>query len=49
MNEKGYSCVILAVGHNEFQTLDLDVIKAAESFVYDVKSFLPSSSVDAKL
>ena len=42
-----YSAVILAVAHNEFQTLSIQ--SSASHVVYDVKSFFPKHLVDARL
>ena len=48
-----YDAVVLAVGHNEFQQLGGDGIRAYgkpdASVVYDVKCILPRSAVDGRL
>ncbi len=35
-----YDAIVLGVAHNEFKTLDLDVLKKEKSVVYDVKGIL---------
>jgi UDP-N-acetyl-D-galactosamine dehydrogenase len=42
-----YDALILAVAHKEFQTLNM--VKNEHQVVYDIKSFLPKSFVDARL
>ena len=44
-----YSAIILTVSHNEFLEIDLDAIKDENSFVFDIKGFLPQNLVDARL
>ena len=44
-----YDAVILAVSHREFEGLDLDKLKADNTVVYDVKSFLPPHAYDQRL
>ncbi|MBO3116699.1 nucleotide sugar dehydrogenase [Winogradskyella sp. DF17] len=44
-----YDAIILAVSHNEFLNMSLDNLKAQSCVVFDVKSLLPSNSVDARL
>ena len=46
-NIKQYSAIILAVAHKEFKTWDLK--KSDEQVIYDVKSVLDKSLVDARL
>lgn len=43
-----FDAIVLAVSHNEFASLDLDMLKKEKTIVYDVKSFL-NSKVDGKL
>jgi UDP-N-acetyl-D-galactosamine dehydrogenase len=42
-----YSAIILAVAHKEFKNWDLK--KSDKQVIFDVKSFLPKESVDARL
>lgn len=45
-----YDAIILAVAHNEFKTLDLNLLKSGEhAVVFDTKAFLDRSMVDARL
>lgn len=46
---KKYHAVILAVGHQEFSSLDLNQMKEPRAIVYDVKGFLDKSSITARL
>jgi UDP-N-acetyl-D-galactosamine dehydrogenase len=47
---KKYDAIILAVSHKEFLDLNLNLLKASEnSILYDVKSFLNRTLVDARL
>lgn len=49
LNSK-YEAIILAVGHTEFRSIDLQSLKANENTViYDVKSFLPKELVTDRL
>lgn len=47
--EAKYDAIILAVAHNEFTNLNLDVLKAENAIVYDVKAFLPNGTYDSRL
>ncbi|KAA4956515.1 nucleotide sugar dehydrogenase, partial [Bacteroides fragilis] len=40
VNEKKYDAIILAVGHNEFKTIDIKALGNDISVVFDVKCFL---------
>jgi UDP-N-acetyl-D-galactosamine dehydrogenase len=44
-----YHAVILAVSHQEFAAIELDKLKEKNAVVYDIKGFLPKSSVTARL
>lgn len=44
-----YDAIVLAVSHNEFLELDLDKLKSDIGVIFDVKSLLPKTSVDARL
>src|SRR5258706_5246096 len=44
-----YHAVVLAVGHKEFLTINLEQVKEPNAIVYDVKGFLGKSSVTARL
>ena len=44
-----FDIVILAVGHNEFLTLEFDKLRKPKSIVYDIKGVLPKEIIDARL
>lgn len=44
-----YSCIILAVGHEEFREIDIESLKEPNSIVYDIKGFLPKNCSDSRL
>ncbi|MDB9720932.1 nucleotide sugar dehydrogenase [Winogradskyella sp.] len=44
-----YDAIILAVSHNEFLEISLDNLKSDKCIVFDVKSLLPVSAIDARL
>lgn len=47
--KKKYDAIVLAVGHQEFLTLDWEAIKHERTIIYDVKGFLDQSKVTARL
>ena len=49
INEKKYDAIILAVGHNEFKTIDIKALGNDISVVFDVKCFLDRAIVDGRL
>lgn len=49
INEKKYDTIILAVGHNEFKTIDIKALGNDISVVFDVKCFLDRAIVDGRL
>lgn len=49
VNEKKYDAIILAVGHNEFKTIDIQALGNDISVVFDVKCFLDRAIVDGRL
>lgn len=49
LNEKKYDAIILAVGHNEFKTVDIKALGNDISVVFDVKCFLDRAIVDGRL
>lgn len=49
VNEKKYDAIILAVGHNEFKTIDIKALGNDVSVVFDVKCFLDRAIVDGRL
>lgn len=49
VNEKKYDAIILAVGHNEFKTIDIKAFGNDISVVFDVKCFLDRAIVDGRL
>ncbi|MBO6606944.1 nucleotide sugar dehydrogenase [Psychroserpens sp.] len=44
-----YDAIVLAVSHKEFLEIDLNELKSDIGVIFDVKSLLPKSSVDARL
>jgi UDP-N-acetyl-D-galactosamine dehydrogenase len=44
-----YDSIILAVSHKEFLNLELNNLKSQTGVIFDVKSLLPSDTVDARL
>jgi UDP-N-acetyl-D-galactosamine dehydrogenase len=44
-----YDGIVLAVAHQDFKTLDLNQLKAANAIVYDVKGVLNEDVIDARL
>ncbi|SES03746.1 nucleotide sugar dehydrogenase [Pedobacter rhizosphaerae] len=44
-----YDAVILAVSHQEFLTIDYNYFKANDAVIFDTKSFIDRSLVDARL
>ena len=44
-----HSVIILAVGHNEFLELDIESLRLETSILYDIKGFLTTDCVDARL
>lgn len=48
-NKKKYDAIILAVGHNEFKTVDIKALGNDISVVFDVKCFLDRAIVDGRL
>jgi UDP-N-acetyl-D-galactosamine dehydrogenase len=50
LNSKNYDAIILAVSHQEFLALDIpSLCKGKDSVIFDTKSFLNRSLVDARL
>lgn len=49
VNEKKYDAIILAVGHNDFKTIDIKALCNDVSVVFDVKCFLDRTIVDGRL
>ncbi|HEY9049859.1 MAG TPA: UDP binding domain-containing protein, partial [Ohtaekwangia sp.] len=46
---KKYHAIILTVSHQEFAALDLQAISHEGAVIYDVKGFLPKSTITARL
>ena len=45
-----YDCIILAVSHNDFKSLEITKLqKDKNTVVYDVKSFLSRDLIDSRL
>ncbi|MEO1253389.1 MAG: Vi polysaccharide biosynthesis UDP-N-acetylglucosamine C-6 dehydrogenase TviB [Bacteroidota bacterium] len=47
--EGTYDCIVLAVAHKEFLSMDLDTFKSSNSVIFDVKGILDKSIVDKRL
>lgn len=47
--ETKYNAVVLAVGHQEFKSLDIKQFISENTVVYDIKGFLNKEQVDARL
>lgn len=48
-NVKQFECIILAVAHHQFLSMDINSLKASQSVVFDVKGVLPLANVDRRL
>lgn len=47
---KGYDAILLAVAHEDFKFLDYESLRnSPESFIYDIKSYLPREIVKSRL
>lgn len=46
---KKYHAIVLAVGHDEFKSMDWRIIKQSNTVVYDVKGFLDKSITTSRL
>ncbi|MBX2967750.1 MAG: nucleotide sugar dehydrogenase [Cyclobacteriaceae bacterium] len=46
---KKYHAIVLAVGHDEFRSLDWSIVKQSNTVVYDVKGFLDKSITTSRL
>ena len=44
-----YNAIVLAVAHDRFQAIGLEDLKANEAVVFDIKSVLDKSAIDARL
>ena len=49
LNGKKYDAVILAVGHEQFKTMDINSLRKNKSICFDIKSVLPADKVDGRL
>jgi UDP-N-acetyl-D-galactosamine dehydrogenase len=49
INFSEYSCIVLAVAHNDFKHIDIASIKKAGCIIYDVKSILPKNFTNGRL
>jgi UDP-N-acetyl-D-galactosamine dehydrogenase len=47
--KKKYSAVILAVAHSNFKSINFKQFKNKKTVIFDIKSFIPIDSVDARL
>ncbi|WP_256010050.1 Vi polysaccharide biosynthesis UDP-N-acetylglucosamine C-6 dehydrogenase TviB [Desertivirga xinjiangensis] len=47
--QRKYDAILLAVAHHEFKDLDIQSLCKTNAVVYDIKSVLPASVVDARL
>ncbi len=48
-NKSGFDAIILAVPHDLFKQIDIIKLKKASGVIYDVKGFLPRTSIDGSL
>lgn len=46
---KEYEAIVVAVGHREFNTIDLSTLKKKNAIIYDIKACLDRNLVDARL
>ena len=46
---KQYSAIILAVAHEEFQSIDFENLKNDKTVIFDVKSVIPFTHIDGRL
>lgn len=46
---KKFDAIILAVAHNEFNSLDYSSLMNENAVLYDIKAFIPKDKVDARL
>ena len=49
IDSEKYACIILAVAHKEFLTIDLSNIRATKSLIFDIKGVLPKHDIDKRL
>ena len=47
--QEKFDALVLAVAHKEFETLDVPALRKGISVLFDVKGFLPKTSVDGRL
>jgi UDP-N-acetyl-D-glucosamine/UDP-N-acetyl-D-galactosamine dehydrogenase len=47
--KNNYDAIVLAVAHQEFQELNLEVLKSQRAIIYDVKGVLPADLTDGRL
>ncbi|MGI4729574.1 MAG: nucleotide sugar dehydrogenase [Janthinobacterium lividum] len=47
--KNNYDAIVLAVAHQDFQDLDLEVLKSQCAVIYDVKGVLPADLTDGRL
>jgi UDP-N-acetyl-D-galactosamine dehydrogenase len=45
----GFDAIILAVAHQQFRSLDFNMLRNRETVIYDVKGFLDPSFIDGRL
>ena len=46
---KKFDAIVLAVAHDEFQSLNFDLLRKQNAVIYDVKSVLPAALIDNSL
>ncbi len=44
-----YDCIVLAVAHKAFLTINISQLKSSQGIIYDVKGILPDAIVDKRL
>ncbi len=47
--EETYNAIVLAVGHKEFESLDLDSLTNEKTVIYDIKAFFDKNKVTRRL
>lgn len=47
--KRKYDSIVLTVAHKEFETIQIDALKADNAVLYDVKGFFEKNKVDARL
>ena len=48
-SKKKYAAIILAVAHNDFQSIDFKKLQNDKTVIFDAKSFIPANYIDGRL